>query len=211
MMQSGKIITLSFYLMILFNLLLASGAIWSFQRMNPEIRQIYERNIVSLSACEEMLAALSCDKVDPVRFRAALKKAEDNITEKGEKEGLNKIRQLLGELEKGSGNIRTKISTEIIKVTNFNRQGIIHAAMQAQKLRQAGAWGIVFMTLIFFAAALFFEQRLRRTLLLPLQEISQVMDARLQGDKFRRCNMLYAKEDMKKLFMVINSLLDRKN
>lgn len=197
--------------MILFNLLLAFGAVWSFQRMNPEIRQIYERNVISLSACEEMLVALAGDKADLEKFRQALQKAENNITEKGEKEVLKKIRTHFKELEEGKENIRQKITIEIVQVTKFNKEGIIQSAKQAQKLRQAGAWGIVFMTLIFFVAALFFEQRLRRTLLLPLQEISQVMDARLKGDKFRRCNMRYAREDMKKLFNGINALLDRKN
>ena len=52
-MKSGKLITLSAWLQIAFNLLLAFGAVWSFQRMTPEIRQIYERNVKSLSACEK--------------------------------------------------------------------------------------------------------------------------------------------------------------
>lgn len=207
-MQSGKIITLSVYLMILFNLLLAFGSIWSFQRMNPEIRQIYKRNVISLSACEEMLASLASDEVDVPRFRKSLEKARSNITESGEKESLLKIGSLLKEFESGKKEARKRLAEEIVHVTHFNREAIIKAAVHAQKMRQAGAWGIVFMTLIFFGAALFFEQRLRKTLLLPLQEIALVMEARIKGDKFRRCHILHANTDMKKLFDAINSLLD---
>ena len=87
-MQSGKIITLSVWLMIFFNLLLAFGSVWSFQRMNPEIKRIYERNVVSLSACEEMLMALADERLDRDKFRLALQTAENNITESGEREVL---------------------------------------------------------------------------------------------------------------------------
>lgn len=208
-MQSGKIISLSVWLMIFFNLLLSFGSIWSFQRMNPEIKQIYERNVVSLSACEEMLVALARDKVDAKQFRTALLKAEQNITEPGEKEVLRRIDSLFHDLAAGKDNNRQLLTMEIVKVTNYNREAIVRAAVQAQRLRQTGAWGIVFMTLLFFTLAIFFEQRLRRTLLVPLQEILQVMEARGRGDKFRRCNMLYANSDMKKLLMAVNSLLDR--
>ena len=49
-MQDGKLITLSVWLLILFNVLLAFGAVWGFQRMDPAITRIYERNVKSLSA-----------------------------------------------------------------------------------------------------------------------------------------------------------------
>lgn len=208
-MRSGKIITLSVYLMILFNLLLAFGSIWSFQRMNPEIRQIYKRNVISLNACEEMLASLADEKVDLPRFRRALEMALGNITESGEKEALGRIGSLFKKFESDQKGTRRPLADEIVKVTHFNRQAIIKATVHAQKMRQAGAWGIVFMTLVFFGAALFFEQRLRKNLLIPLQEISSVMEARSKGDRFRRCHTLYANADMKKLFADINSLLDR--
>ena len=106
---------------------------------------------------------------------------------------------------------REKLGSAIAQVTNCNRLAIQQAAIQAQSHRQAGAWGIVFMTILFFTAAIFFEQKLRRTLLLPLQEITQVIEARSKGDLFRRCNMIYANGDMKKLFSAVNALLDKKN
>ena len=212
-MQSGKLITFGVWLMILFNLLLSFGAVWSLQRMNPEIQRIYERNIVSLDACENMLLLLTAPVPDTGAFARALQSAENNITESGEKESITRIKLLAGKFTGGDQTVKESMTREIIKLTNFNKNAIMQSAMQAQKMRQAGAWGIVFMTLFFFAAAIFFEQKLRRRFLLPFQEISSVMDAHLQGDHFRRCNLLHVTQDMKKLFMAINDLLDsdRKN
>ena len=196
--------------MILFNLLLSFAAVWSFQRMTPEIKRIYERNVVSLDACEKMLLVLAEDKIDYPAFQAALHTAGSNITENGEKESIARIHTLLLQLQKNDPTAKQKLTGEIIKLTNFNKQAIIASALQTQKLRQASVWGIVFMTLIFFGLALFFEQRIRRRLLTPLQEINSVLTDHLQGDKFRRCSMIYASGDMHKLFAAINDLLDRK-
>lgn len=207
-MQSGKIITLSVWLMISFNLLLAFGSVWSFQRMSPEIRRIFERNVISLDACENMLFALAEEKVNTAEFRKALSIAEHNITERGEKESLIRIRALLPDFEGGSKEARSQIIHEISKLSEFNKSAIVDAAEKTQKMRRAGAWGVVFMTLFFFMAAIFFEQRLRRSLLKPLQEIASVLEARRQGDQFRRCNDIYASKDMKNLFKSINDLLD---
>lgn len=210
-MQSGKIITISVWLMLSFNLILAFGAVWSFQRMSPEIQRVYERNVVSLEACEDMFLALTGREIDNAGFRNALKAAEDNITEQGEKETLQRIRQSLPELEKGDFDTREKIAKDIRKLSDYNRNAVIASAEKAQRMRQAGAWGIVFLTFFFFIAALFFEQRLRRALLLPLQELDSVLEANGKGDKFRRCNDNDAPSDMKKIFRAINALLDKKD
>lgn len=210
-MQSGKIISLSVWLMIAFNLILAFVAVWSLQRMSPEIQQIYEQNVVSLEACENMLLALNGEKIDLPAFRQALENAENNITEEGEKETLARIRSGLTALEKGNPEARKRIVQDIKQLSVYNRQAIRDSAAHTQRMRKAGAWGIVFMTFFFFIAALLFEQRLRRSLLQPLQEIDSVLEAQRQGDKFRRCSSTDASSDMKKLFRSINALLDKKS
>lgn len=196
--------------MISFNLLLAFGAVWSFQRMSPEIQGIFERNVVSLNACENMLIALTESRVNMGQFSKALRAAEDNITEIGEKEALARIRSNLESLAAGDAAARQLVVKEIVKLSDFNKGAIVDSAEKTQRMRQAGAWSVVFMTLFFFMVAIFFEQRLRRSLLIPLQEIASVLEARQQGDQFRRCNNIYASKDMKKLFKYINELLDRR-
>ena len=208
-MYSGKIITLNVWLMILFNILLSFGAVWSFQRMDPEIKQIYERNVRSLSACEDMLIAVTGNAVDTEKFNAALQIAEHNITEPGEEQTVRQLRSFYLRLITGETSVLQPVIREIITLTNYNKQAIMESARRTQRMRRAGAWGIVFMTLIFFTVAIFFEQRMRRTLLAPLQEITVVMQENMRGNKFRRCNLLHASDDMRKLFSAINDMLDR--
>lgn len=209
-MHPGKLITLSIWMLILFNLVLAFGSVWSFQRMNPAISSIYERNVKSLDACERMMQILTAEDVNIDDFNAALQAARSNITEDGEAQAVQNIQNLTEDLQTGSKDARRLITREIITLTNCNKNAIRDAAKATQNMRQAGAWGIVFLTVLFFLIAIYFEQRLRRTLLMPLQEISDVMRANMQGDKFRRCNLLHASDDMKKLFEAVNSLLDRR-
>jgi methyl-accepting chemotaxis protein len=207
-MRSGKIITLSVWLMILFNLLLSFGGVWSFQRMTPEIQSIYERNIVSVDACEQMLLALTGEQVNTKDFQEALNTAANNITEKGEEKTVREIQTLFNALPQDPM-LKKDLSEKIVELNNFNKQAIIASAQKAQRLRQAGAWGIVMMTITFFIAAIFFEQKLRRALLAPLQEIASVLDAHKQGDRYRRCQLPNASSDMKKVLQEINNLLDR--
>ena len=210
-MRSGKVITLSVWLMIIFNLLISFGAVWSFQRMNPEIQSIYQRNVVSIDACEKMLLALTRSNIDPSEFNTALDIAANNITEDGEKPVIDNIRVLFQQLLAGNAEAKSQLIAEIVKLNNCNKEAISDSAKNAQRLRQSGAWGIVMMTVLFFVVAIFFEQRLRRALLAPLQEVSSVLDAHSKGDNFRRCFLPGASADMKKLFQAINSLLDRRN
>lgn len=210
-MQSGKLITIGVWMMIIFNLLLSFGAVWSLQRIDPEIQRIYQRNVVSLDACEKMLLALAEPAVDQQNFLNALQAAENNITEAGERETVMQIKALAERLSSGNIHDRRLLTKEIIKLTNFNKNAIIESALQAQKMRQAGAWGIVFMTSFFFILALYFERRLRQTLLMPLEEIATVMEERTRGDRFRRCNLPHAAKDTKKMLAAINDLIDRSN
>ena len=210
-MQSGKLITIGVWMMIIFNLLLSFGAVWSLQRIDPEIQRIYQRNVVSLDACEKMLLALAEPAVDQQNFLNALQAAENNITEAGERETVMQIKALAERLSSGNIHDRRLLTKEIIKLTNFNKNAIIESALQAQKMRQAGAWGIVFMTSFFFILALYLERRLRQTLLMPLEEIATVMEERTRGDRFRRCNLPHAAKDTKKMLAAINDLIDRSN
>ncbi len=210
-MQSGKLITIGVWLMIIFNLLLSFGAVWSLQRISPEIQRIYQRNVVSLDACEKMLLTLAEPTVDRQKFLSALQAAENNITEAGERETVVQIKALADQISSGAIHDRSLLTKEIIKLTNFNKKAIIESALQAQKMRQAGAWGIVFMTAFFFALALYLERRLRQALLMPLEEIATVMEERARGDRFRRCNLPHAAKDTKKMIAAINDLIDRSN
>ena len=204
MFPSGKIISLSVWLMILFNLLLSFGAVWHFQRMNPEIQSICDRNVVSLNACEIMLRELTAKSMDQDNFQAALQIAAGNITEQGEEENINTIKKLFEQLKNGDATVKIALSEQVLELHRDNQEAITAAADRAQRLRQAGAWAIVLLTLIFFVLAIYFEQRMRRALLAPLEEMSGVLEANARGDRFRRCQAGNVSQDMKTLFQLIN-------
>ena len=124
-MQSGKLITIGVWLMIIFNLLLSFGAVWSLQRISPEIQRIYQRNVVSLDACEKMLLTLAEPTVDRQKFLSALQAAENNITEAGERETVVQIKALADQISSGAIHDRSLLTKEIIKLTNFNKKAII--------------------------------------------------------------------------------------
>ena len=73
MRQTGTINGI-FLLLAAFNLLISFGAIWSLQRIGPEIRRIYQRNVVSLGACEEMLLAMAPEKIAETKAKQAKEK-----------------------------------------------------------------------------------------------------------------------------------------
>lgn len=198
-----------FLLLAVFNLLISFGAVWSLQRIEPEIERINRRNVFSLDACEKMLQAMAREKVEMDKFRRALSKAEGHITEKGEKECLSRIRALLPGLESGQKEALDEAADKIAEISKFNKQAIQRAVHEAQRFRQAGAWGIVFLALFFFLLILYFGRKFHRELLIPLEELSAAVEAFLAGDTLRRCNTPFAGDEMKKLFRAVNELLDR--
>ena len=198
-----------FLLLAAFNLLVSFGAIWSLQRIGPEIRRIYRRNVISLGACEQMLLAMAPEKIEMEKFRAALARAEKNITEEGEKEVIDRIRALLPALAAGRPEALNEAAGEIVKISAFNKRAIADSALKAQRFMQAGTWSIVFLTLVFFLLALYFGRKFLRELLIPLEELSAAMEAFLAGDTLRRCNTPFAEKEMKKIFRAVNELMDR--
>lgn len=196
-----------FLLLVAFNLLISFSTIWSFQQIGPRIKEIQQRNAYSIYACEEMLQILARGKVE--KFSEALEKAENNITEEGERGAINRIRALLPELEAGNKEAVNEVVDRIAAISRYNRKAIENSIDKAQRARQEGVWDIVFLTLIFFLFALYFGRKFHRELLLPLEELSSTMEAFLAGDTLRRCSLPFAEGKMQKLFRDVNELMDR--
>lgn len=209
MMRRTGMVNGIFLLLAAFNLLISFGAIWSLQRIEPEIERINRRNVFSLDACEKMLQAMARERVEMDKFRRALSKAEGHITEKGEKECLRRIRALLPGLEAGQKEALDEAADKIAEISKFNKQAIERAVHEAKRFRKAGAWSIVFLALFFFLSVLYFGRKFRRELLIPLEELSVAVEAFLDGDTLRRCNTPFAEEEMKKIFRSVNELMDR--
>lgn len=210
-MQLSKGITLGAWLLISLNLLMAFGSIGIFLRMAPAIERINYRNARSLQACEKMLLALATENIAIAEFQAALDLAEGNITEPGEREACQNIQELFSTVLAGNTAGREKIASGIVELANRNRAAMNTAAKQAQSLGRAGAWSVAFMALLFFSTSVIFEQRLRRNILAPVEELGATLQAQQEGDYFRRCAGIGLSKDMKKVFSQINNLLDEKD
>jgi len=210
-MQLGKGITLGAWLLISLNLLMAFGSIGISLRMAPAIERINYRNARSLEACEKMLVALATENIAIVEFQAALDLARGNITEPGEREACQNIQELFSAVLAGNSEVREKIAQGIVELANRNRSAMNAAARQAQSLGRAGAWSVAFMALLFFTTSAIFEQRLRRHILDPVEELGATLQAHRDGDSLRRCTGIGLSKDMKKVFTEVNNMLDKED
>lgn len=207
-MRLGRNIALGAWILIVFNLLLAFGSIWGFLRMAPSIERVNERNARSLEATEKMLIALTDEGFDPDEFESALTLGESNVTERGEREALDAIRKL--DLSRIAIDPRTRAEAvaAIVRLADSNRAAMADAAKRTRALCTAGAWGVVFMALAVFCVGIVFEQRLRRGVADPLEELRDVLRAQRGGDRMRRCSGAPISGDMKELFLNVNELID---
>jgi methyl-accepting chemotaxis protein len=217
-MKLAQSVRLGAWFLIALNLVMAFGSIWVFTRMAPVIEIIIERNERSLYACEEMLSGFalvdpdqSADDVDLFKseFSEALRRAENNITEKEETIALEAIeKNYIKALE---GNLRSKKKTvaAIQHLSQINRDIMVETNRKAKQLGHAGAWWIVFMASVVFMVGMLFMRGLKRSLVKPLEEIHSVIQAAKAGDKMRRCTDPGAPQDIRSIFDGFNDILDQ--
>ncbi|MBN2161771.1 MAG: hypothetical protein JXR25_10205 [Pontiellaceae bacterium] len=209
-MKTAQSVKLGAWLLISLNLLMAFGSIWVFVRMAPAIDVIIVQNEVSLQACQDMLAALATD-ADTTgsieRFRKALERAGNNVTEAEEPVIIRKISESCDAAFSGTG--RTKTIEAILELGTVNRNAMRQADQRAQQLGYAGAWGIVFMATAIFLIGMMFQHRLKTNLTEPLQEINAVTDAFCKGDAMRRCSLDRPPNNIKRVLNNVNQLLDQ--
>ena len=215
-MRLAQAVRLGAWFLVGINLLLAVGSIAIFTRMAPAIANIIERNDHSLKACEDMLAVLARPgTASPLTddqaalLRAAVDKARSNITEAREPEIIAKLESALSAAISGDSSARQILVTAAVHLSAINRDAMLAADQQAQRLGRTGAWGVVFMALSSFLVGIIFIQTLTRRVVHPLEEIHAVIRANRNGDALRRCTGSNLPLDMAMVFSGINSLLDQ--
>ncbi len=209
-MQIGKTITFFTWLLIAFNITLSFGALWTFERMTPSIEAIRRKNISSLEECDVMLLALAGRDIDRKSFEKALAAVEQNITEPGELESINRIRATSAKLlNEGDESVYPEVVNSILDLAKENRNGVLTETIKARHMQNAGAWTVVFAALVFFFLAIILYVRVKRNLLEPVNDIAETVAARSRGDHFRRCRESGMSHDMQELCSNINDLLDK--
>ena len=215
-MRIAQSVRLGAWLLIGLNLLMAMGSIWIFMRMAPAIEIIIERNELSLEACEEMLASLATIDQDAhanraleETFRNALRRAQNNITEKEEPAALESIKATYANAFLGSRGARQETVGAITLLAKINREAMITEDRRARQFGNAGAWGVVFMAVSVFFAGMLLKRTLSRNLVMPLEEIHEVITAHRTGDTMRRCTGPDLPRDVKLVYDGLNQLLDQ--
>jgi len=214
-MRLRKSVLMGAWILLTLNVGLGFGAIALLTRMTPAIATILEQNEYSLEAGETMLAVLAAGESNEAedhrlrRFLSALRRAEANITESEEQPVLARIRDNAKAALAGDPSARSGEVARILELATINRRAMSRADLAAQRLGTAGAWGVVFMAGLTFAAGLVFIRFLSARVLAPLEELRSVVIAAGRGDRFRRCASADATGDFRALFAGMNDLLDR--
>ena len=211
-MKLARSLKMGAWLLVGLNLLMALGSIWVFMRMTPAIEVIIARNERSLQASEDMLLVLATGDRDKSAaqylFNAALLRAQENITEPQEAEWVGTITINFSAAIYGDQSARASVLSALVHLAQINREAMVSADKRAKQYGYAGAWGVVFMALAVFAAALLFMRSMRNNLIEPLEQINDVVSAHLEGDTIRRCATGNTYRDIKNVYEGLNELLD---
>jgi methyl-accepting chemotaxis protein len=214
-MQLRRELILYLATLVLLNVALAFIATGLFARMGPVIALILTDNVPSMDAANEILAEfaaapgpLSSEAL--TRAKAALARAEANITETTEKAPIASIRRLLQPAAAGDPAARAALIDAIQSLNVINRQAMSTVSDNARRLGSAGAWTAVFVGLASLALSLLIILQVRRRLILPVLELHDVLRGARQGDRFRRCRHLEAPIELKETIQSVNAILDER-
>lgn len=214
-MQLRRELILYLAILVVLNVALAFIATGLFARMGPVISLILTDNVPSMDAASDILTefaaapgALSPESL--TRAKAALARAEANITEPSEKAPIASIRRLLPPAAAGDPAARAALIEAIHSLNVINRQAMSSVSDNARRLGSAGAWTAVFVGLSSLALGLFIILQLRRRVVLPVLELYEVLRGVRQGDRFRRCRLMEAPIELRETMQSINIVLDER-
>jgi hypothetical protein len=199
----------SFILILICSTIITIAGISGFQRLEPFINTLNSSNTRSLYYAEEMLSSISVKK-DLKRFEVNLNNAQNNITEPGEKESLDKIAHNYKSAFAGNKKVEEETINEISVFSKINRNAIEQAGLKANKMETVGIWIIIFPSVFIWIIGLTILKRLKRTFFMPLQELNNVIADYNKGNRMRRCPTYTALKDLQKLYDGINRILDNK-
>jgi nitrogen fixation/metabolism regulation signal transduction histidine kinase len=201
--------------LVALNLMAALGTVALLSRMGPAIEHILQANVASIEVAERMMGIVAAAGGQPVseaqkaRFADALQQAQDNISEPGEQEVVARIRASYEAALGGDTEAIVAAVAALEELMAVNRRAMREEDRKAQRMGTAGAWSAVFIGLLGFVASLLVIRRLRRYIMEPLAELYATLEAAGKGDRFRRCTSFDAPSELKRIFQVVNQMLDQ--
>lgn len=187
---------------------------WLLGRMSPAVDQILVDNEQSLEAVERMAVALAeagdaeAGDAARARFAAALRDAEGNVTETGERPELTTLRAHHAAAFAGEPVARERVLRALERLGAINREAMERANEEAQRLGLAGAWVVALLGVLGLAGSVVAVVRTRRRLVAPLRVLADVVTDHARGASHRRCPRTEGGE-LGEVLGNVNDLLDR--
>jgi hypothetical protein len=188
-------------------LVTAAAAVGLLSRVAPATERVLRENDVSLQAAERALALLADPGPDARSgYRSALGVARGNITEEAERPVIQRLEELEAAAFLPTG--RSEAVAAWGQLTEINRAAMRASNADAQAIGYSGAWGAVLLGGLGFALGLFLTFRLIRRIAVPITELDDTVSAARRGDPHRRCAALDGPDEVKRLAVHVNGLLD---
>ena len=208
-MNFAKRIYYFFIIILICSTVITIAGINGFQRLAPFVNTLNSSNTESLYYAEQMLSSISVKK-DLKTFESNLNKAKNNITEKGEKEAVDKIADNYLPAFNGNKKVEEETINEITALSKINRLAMEQAGLRAKKTQTVGIWIIIFPSIFIWIIGFTLMARLKRTFIKPIQELNDVIFDYNNGNRMRRCPSYTVSKDLQKLYDGINRILDEK-
>jgi PAS domain-containing protein len=157
---------------------------------------------------EPGLAAVAAARQEA--FERALQRAKDNITKSEEVPVIERIEQHGRAALAGDARAVMVVVQALQSLTTINRRAMMSADQEAQRLGVAGAWVAVFIAVFAFVISLIVVRRLERHVLYPLIELHDVLAAVRAGNRYRRCRIIEAPEEIQRVLHSVNALLEHR-
>ena len=208
-MNFAKRIYYFFIIILVCSTVITIAGINGFQRLEPFVNTLNSSNTESLYYAEQMLSSISVKK-DLKTFETNLNKAKNNITEKGEKQAVDKIADNYLPAFNGNKKVEEETINEITALSKINRLAMEQAGLRAKKTQTVGIWIIIFPSIFIWIIGFTLMARLKRTFIKPMQELNDVIFDYNNGNRMRRCPSYTVSKDLQKLYDGINRILDGK-
>lgn len=174
-------------------------------RMSPAIGEILTTNEASVEHAEVMLGALALG--DAQSFEDALRRAEREVTEPGERVIIARVRSRAGGALAGDRGARFDTVSELMRLVEINRESMHAADAAARRLGLAGRWALALLALIGLLASAWAMRKARIQLVAPLTELVAVLQARAAGDRHRRCTRS-GDAELGRILTELNEIID---
>ncbi|MEZ4750317.1 MAG: hypothetical protein R3B54_06745 [Bdellovibrionota bacterium] len=199
------------YGLVALQLITALSAVALLERMAPAMRLILSENVYSLEASEDMLAVLaSPGKLDADRFDEAFARARKNTTEPAEVPLLDTIEKVKGPALSGDVGARVTVVRSILELADVNRSAMYDRDRTAQRLGLGGSWAVVVLGIFGLVFGIIVIKSITTQLILPVQELTQVLLDWRRGDFRRRCTLGAKSGDLTHAMKTVNQLLDER-